>query len=267
MHREHLEKVSFESSHSSHKYVHNIPENHSSSSSDGHRLDVLVEKLGEANGRRLALARHDDAVALQLGSPLVSGSTLASGLGHRRPVPEELVVSIATSLTASLGHQPFTLGAGSLRVQLVAGVVHQYHTRCLLALFDQLSLLALADALEGTGAAAHAVVADAIDRGSSAVVVEHDLATGTGTARADLVASALAREVQPASFTGNWHAAGRVYEHVARLTRTLRVHAVANAIFVEHVVRLAATGRVNWLGCTVGWNVELVTWCAGTYAA
>lgn len=90
----------------------------------------------------------------------------------------------------------------------MAGVVHQYHTRRLLALIDQLSLLAFAGTLEGSGAAAHAVVANAIDRGSSAVVVKHDLATGTGTARADLVASALAREVQPASFARNWHAGG-----------------------------------------------------------
>lgn len=45
------------------------------------------------------------------------------------------------------------------------------------------------------------------------------------------------------------------------------MHTVANAVFVEHVVRLAAAGRVDWLRCTVGRDVELVTWCAGTYSA
>lgn len=84
--------------------VHNTPENHSSSSSDGDRLDVLIEKLGEAYGRGLALAGHDDAVTLQLRGSLVSRPTFTSGLGHRRPVSEELIVSAVASLTPSLGH-------------------------------------------------------------------------------------------------------------------------------------------------------------------
>lgn len=138
-----------------------------------------------------------------------------------------------------LGHQPLALGAGTLGVEFVAGPVDEDGTWRVLALGSGGLFGALARGFEGAGAAADAVVADAVDGGSDVVVVEDDLATGAGPSGADFVAGVFLGEVEAAPFAGDGGAGGGVEEHVAGFAGASGVGSVAVAVGVLHVAGFA----------------------------